>query len=309
MAFFDILSAIETNLQSTVSLKTDRIPTINPSMSMCYSTLDSAPIGSCLRQVYLDKMLYPVSNPMGIYVQMTTEAGKLWESWVIEQFKQIGIYVNHSVKVYDPVRFISGEIDILHRNPDDNTLEVTEVKQYNGSNFGAAGSILGTKKEQGKPKDQNLLQVFTYLLMVRDQISNINLLYIDRSCGSYYNNKQYVISLHRHNDCLYPKVSYKDINGAVAHYIDYRINDKAILEKENMLKEFLKGEVIPPKDYTLVYTDAQVEAKVLRGEVSKTKYSKWKDDKVANKIGDWNCTYCKYGPDKNGFTTCGALGD
>jgi Holliday junction resolvase-like predicted endonuclease len=309
MAFFDILSVIEKNLSSTVTLKTDRIPTINPSMAMCYSAIDSSPLGSCLRQVYMEKMDYPRSNPMGIYVKMTTEAGRLWESWVIEQYKQLGIYINHSVKIYDPERFISGEIDILHKNLDTGELEITEVKQYNGSNFYAAGSLLGTKKDHAKPKDQNLLQVFTYLLMTKDQISSINLLYIDRSCGSFYNNKQFVIKLFEQNDKIYPRIMYKDHENKVTEYIDYRINNKNLKEKEDMLKEFLKGEIIPPRDFNITYSSTEIEAKFLQSIISKTKYNKWKENPKTNPIGDWQCQYCQFGPDKNEFSSCASLGD
>ena len=138
---------------------------LNPSSSMSYSNIDGSPIGACIKQVWLDKKNYPVSNPITTYNEYVFEAGRLWEKWLIDQYKSMGIYVDNSVKLVDNELGISGEIDILHKNPEDNSIEVTECKTYNGSFSYVTSEVLGTDKEPPKPKDSYLLQCVTYLLI------------------------------------------------------------------------------------------------------------------------------------------------
>ncbi len=309
---FNILAALKNNLQRQSPLSTERINTHMPSRAMCYSATDSKPIGACIRSSYMDIKRYPVSNPLGIYMKMTTEAGRIWESWVINQFKEIGIYVDHSVKLFDPTRFVSGELDILHYNPETDSYEVTEVKQYNGSNYSAASSLTGSGKNmRPTPKDPNLLQVFTYLLMLRNtgntSVNFVNLLYIDRSCGSFSNNVQFRVSLIEQLGSIHPLVEYFDNSGEVQSYVDYRITEEAVFEKNSMLDTFVESDMLPPRDYTLKYSDQEIIGMYSRKEISAFKYNKWVADSTINFIGDWQCVYCKYGPNLEGFSTCWSL--
>lgn len=304
---FNIFQALEENLTRKPTIITDRIPTHMPSKAMCNSALDNKPLGNCIRSSYFAVNKFPRSNPMGIYVIMTSEAGKLWEFWLTDQFKQLGIYLQHSVKLYDPANFISGEIDIVHINPLDGSIELTECKQYNGSNYYAASELKGTKASLPKPKDQNLLQTFDYLLMCRNTRQDItysNLVYIDRSCGSYNNNIQFRISLTTVNDEVYPKIEYFDFKGDVQTYTDFRITEKNILFKNALLDQYVDTSKIPPKDYTYVYNPILIEDMYLKKEISDSKYKKYKENPSKNIIGDWQCRFCPYGPDLDGNSTC-----
>ena len=71
-----------------------------------------------------------------------------------------------------------------------------------------------------------------------------------------------------------------------------------------MLDAFVENEILPPRDYKLKYTDSAIEAMYLAKEISTFKYNKWKADTSLNAFGDWQCTYCKYGPNLEGFSTC-----
>lgn len=309
----NLLSAIKKNLEAANPIKTNRIFAHTPSSAMCYSALDNTPVGTCIRSAYMGIKQYPPSNPMGIYVRMTTEAGKLWESWLINQYKEMGIYISHSAKLYDETNNMSGEIDIVHMNPLTDEIEITECKQYNGSNFYAQMSLVGSKTQRPTPKDSHLLQCFDYLIMCRNTGHNIkynNLLYIDRSCGSYQNNFQFRISLFTNvNNQVNPLVEYFDSEGNVQSYIDTRITEKAVLEKNSMLETFLENDLLPPRDYELSYTKDKIDLLFKMKHISAAKYNKWKEDPVKNKIGDWNCTYCPYGPDLKGFSTCWSMNE
>lgn len=304
---FNLFGAIEDNLSRKPPIKTDRIPTHMPSKSMCYSVLDGSALGSCLRAAYLSVKQYPTSNAMSTYVTMTAEAGKLWETWLTDQYKQLGLYLAHSVKLYDPSNFISGEIDILHLNPLTDETEMTECKQYNGSNYYAAMELKGSRTAAPKPKDQNLLQVFTYLLMCKSTNQNINfvnLVYIDRSCGSFANNVQFRISLSEYQGNVYPKIEYFNSNKDVEYYTDYRITEKAVLAKNTLLDHHVDNESVPPRDFQHQYPQRIIQDMLNKKEISDTRYKKYNENPTKNPIGDWQCKFCPYGPDLNGNSTC-----
>ena len=309
---FDIFGAIEENLTRGSPIKTNRIPTHMPSKAMCNSATDGKPLGTCLRSSYFSVKKYPTSNAMGIYVTMTAEAGKLWESWLTDQYKQLGIYLDHSVKLYDPENFISGEIDIVHYNPLTNDIELTECKQYNGSNYYAALELKGTRDKHPKPKDQNLLQTFDYLLMCRNTKQNVthsNLVYIDRSCGAYNNNVQFRISLTTVNNEVYPKIEYLNNNKEVEYYIDYRITEKAVIAKNALLDHHVDTEKIPKRDFQHTYPPHIIEDMLVKKEITETRYKKYKENPVKNPIGDWQCKFCPYGPNLEGESTCYKIKD
>ena len=311
---FDILSSIKQNLElkSPIINSAPKQFSHAPSRAMCYSSVDNKPIGACIRSVYLQNKQYPQSNALSIYVRMTAEAGKIWETWLINQYKELGIYISHSTKLYDKEHHMSGEFDIVHKNLITGDVEITECKQYNGSNYYAAKSIIGSKDTAPAPKDAHLLQCFDYLLMCKntdnESIETVNLLYLDRSCGSFYNNFQFVIKLNLNNDGTYsPHISYKSFEGFYNHYIDERITDTNIYSKNDMLMTFIDNEIIPPRDYQLKYDEKTIDEKVLNKEISVSKYTKYKQDKDKNFIGDFNCVYCAFGPGLDGFSTCYSL--
>ncbi len=309
---FNILKALKKQIESPVVIKYKRVFAHSPSSAMCYSATNNKPIGSCIRANYLTAKSFPASKEKDAYLQMTAEAGKLWEKWLIDQYKILGIYLDHSVKVYDSLYNISGEIDILHMNPETNEIEITECKQYNGSNYYAQSEICGNSQKTPKPKDDHLLQVFQYLLILKnnkENINYINLIYLDRSCASFYNNMQFRISLYTLADSLtlIPKIEYYDNKGNLAYYLDQRITDKNICEKNNMLDSFIEQDILPPKDYDMSYTNQKIEMLYKTGEISKTKYNKYKEDPVNNTIGDWRCVYCSFGKNKDGYSVCNAL--
>lgn len=306
MSAYNVFENIQKNLEKEKPrLTTDRIPTHAPSSSMCYSAVDGMPIGSCIRSVYLRRLKVPVSNPVGIYVRMASEAGNIWEDWVIKQYKELGIYVDHSFRFLSLEHNTAGELDILHTNPNTNELEITEVKQYNGSNYYAANSLRGNSKTKPQPKDQHLLQCFDYLLATRGKIKRLNLVYLDRSCGGWFNNVQFIIKLEEINNLLYPSISYYIKDGSLESYVDPRINDKNVRDKRDQLDALIELEQLPPKDYHASYSAQEIEIRYAKGEISKAKYTKWRENNEP--IGDWLCSYCPYGKGADGFSVCESL--
>ena len=80
-----------------------------------------------------------------------------------------------------------------------------------------------------------------------------------------------------------------------------------VYEKNKMLESFIEQDIIPPKDYDMEYTSQKVEMLYKTGEISKTKYNKYKENPTNNPIGDWRCNYCSFGKNKDGYSVCTTL--
>ena len=137
---FNIVEALENKINQepllkSIDSKSDKSIYFYPSQAMCYSDIDGSAIGACVRQVWLEKNNEIITNPKSSYNNFIFEAGHLWEGWLTEKYKELGIYLDNSVKIVDNEFYTSCELDILHKNPIDNSIEVTECKQYNGSNI------------------------------------------------------------------------------------------------------------------------------------------------------------------------------
>lgn len=274
---------------------------LSPSESMV-TLPDGAPIGSCIRKVWLSKKKAPVTNPTTAYNEIIFDAGHMWEDWLVEQYKKLGIYIDRSIKFVNNTHNISCEIDILHRNPETGEKEITECKQYNGSNWYASKELLGSSNTTPKPKDDNLLQCVKYAVVMRDYgIKNINLVYLDRSCGNFYNHKQFKVYL-QGDDIYYDTL----MNGSLITLHEDRFKVKDLFEKDYTLITFLEQDVPPPPDYFIQYNSKTLELDYDRGNITKTKYESIKSGKIPiEEEGSWRCKYCPYSKNFNtGESTC-----
>lgn len=304
---YNIIEALHQNISKEKSLisSDDKLYSrfyLNPSSSMSYSSIDGSPIGACIKQVWLDKKNYPITNPITTYNEYIFEAGRLWEKWLIDQYKSMGIYLDNSVKIVDNELGISGEIDILHKNPEDNSIEVTECKTYNGSFSYVTSEVLGTDKEPPKPKDSYLLQCVTYLLILRKyNISKINLIYLDRSVSKIWNHKQFLIYLDGNK--IYYDTYFK--NKLITIEED-RFTIDNILEKNQVLFELLESDYVPDPDYKLMYTLESLKEDHSKGLITTTEFNKvMKGNKDVSEVCSWQCAYCKFGKNpETGESTC-----
>ena len=274
---------------------------LHPSSAMCYS-YDNKPIGACLKQAWLYHKDAAVSNKIDSYGIFVASSGNIWEDWLISHYKNMGIYLANNVKLVNNDLKVSCEIDILHTNPENNTREVTECKTYTGSNYYAAKELLGYKDQNPKPKDSHLLQCVKYLMILDEyDIHVVNLVYIDRSCSSFFNNKQfkiYLIGKEIYYDTFY--------QGALRTIHVNTFNTDSLIEKDDALLKLLDLNYVPDPDYKISYTLQDVEEKFKAGLLSKTAYSKVEKDQVQpSDMSDWQCRYCKYGKNRDtGFSTC-----
>ena len=291
----DVFNIINEHLMSPPALKADRLPTFYPSAASCVSGTDGAPIGACLRSQYYRCAGYSKTNPTGLFPQYIFAAGNWWEDWVIEQLKQTGHWVGNSIKFQDLERYISGEVDIVIKDPDTGENIIVEMKTYGSSNYQAKKEICGGRDNKPKPKDQNVLQSFLYLGYFADQgINKVLLAYLDRACGSPENNKQFMIEKHVEGDKTYCKISTTERDGTPYSYIDRRITLEGIYARYASLMEHLKESRMPAPDYTHVFSAAEVRQRHSDGLIAKTRMANWERNAEKYPIGDWQCSYCDY---------------
>ena len=289
--FFDIFGEIKNNLEKKPKLKRPSLLTINPSSQVCYS--NGKQMGSCLRQVWLDKTAHEKTNEISLKARMAAFSGNWWEDWFINQLKELHIYEDSQFIASDPSKLMKGLVDVSFTNPKTNKLELIEVKTYDGSNYYGSQSILGTKSIAPKPRMSHLLQSFRYLMIYADEVEAINLCYIDRACGDWYKYKQFRITLVDVNGKQCPYIEY-NWNGVYHSVVDPDVSDVGINEAEDKLLEHLSNNTIPMKEFTEVYTDTQVNDKYLDGDIAKYLYDRWSKDPENNPIGDFQCKYCAF---------------
>ena len=90
--------------------------------------------GTCMRAAYFryTGIFSEHRKPHDAYTMWIFALGKAVEEILVEQYKQMGIWVDNNVKFYDPERNISGEVDIFLEDPETKKLIVTECKSFFG---------------------------------------------------------------------------------------------------------------------------------------------------------------------------------
>ena len=314
-----LFETINNGLMAEAPLETQRLPTFYPSAASCINEENGQVIGTCLRAQWFRCKGYEESNPPGLYSQFIFAAGIMWEKWLTEQFKAAGLFLGSSLKHQDLKAYVSGEIDILIRDPDmPGKKIIIEAKTYGAGNYSAKRELVGMRAWQGKPaiqahpKDQNLLQAFLYLIWFKDQnVSKTIIPYLDRSCSGPDGNAEFHITYEVHNNRHYPVIqAYKYVASGDTYvpvdngrYVDRRVSFEGIMERYADLLASLKSDLPPPAEYKHVFTDEEVIQRFNDGDIAKTKYEKWQSDPAKNKIGDWQCSYC------NHSDTCKAFKD
>lgn len=291
----DIWGAIDSHLMSSPPLKTERLPTLYPSQASCRSAVDGQPIGACIRANWYRIQGYEESNPSDVWSQYVFAGGNLWEGFVTEKLKQMGLWRANNLKFQDLSRFISGEVDILIFDPTINRNIILEMKTFYGYN--AEKQLMGTRDVAPAPKSQNLLQAFYYLIQFASQgIEDVALLYFARDS---HKRIQFNIRLHLEDGVYYPQVSVP-WRGGMHTYIDRRITNVGILDRYSELLSFVEKDEMPPPDFDHIYTDEVIEA-IYSGDldaeksISKTDYENWKKNPRKNQIGYFMCRkYCNH---------------
>jgi hypothetical protein len=239
--------------------------------------------GKCLRAAYFRLSGDFQGADHNARTQYIFGQGNSVEKSLIQIWKEMGVWIDNSVKFYDYENNISGELDAILAQPPDGKLYGVEVKSFYG--YHSEKEILGNKYQKGFPKMGQLLQTLVYLNHFRNKgLEFFRMVYFDRGgCQR----RTFKIELHEEGENLYPKVEGEVIRS-------FTVND--ILARYSELAHHLEMGTIPPADFELQYSDAKIHDYARKGKVAKTKYEKFKSGKLKlhEKIGDWECSYCQY---------------
>lgn len=286
---------------SPLPVRSKRLPTFYPSAASCRDINDPTVIhGACLRSQWYRCAGFSESNPSTAYNQYIFAAGNMWEDWLTEKCKEIGIWVANSVKFSIEDYYISGEIDILVRDEDGSPV-IIENKTYNASNYNAKAEICGLGGRRPTPKYSNAMQAALYLSYFSKEenggINKVWLTYMDRSCTGPESQQLFVITLNKVDGLTYIHVDTNDAKGTSYSYDLPGVTMEGVFSRYKELMESLQNslENPPPPDFMHIYPEEVVEQKFRDGEIAKTNYEKWKSNPDKYPLGYFMCrSYCGY---------------
>jgi len=237
-------------------------------------------IGGCHRAAWLRMTGVAKTNPSDAFGLRVMGVGIQVENWLQSEWKGMGILVASNKKFYWAEHNISGELDAVLTEPDTGIMYGVEVKSFYG--YYAGKQILGNKSQKGEPKETQLLQTLVYAYYFKDRLPYFRMFYMERGDGQV---KEFIISVKEVGGVWYPV-----IDGQLQSL--YSMDD--VIERYQMLNEYVNNENLPPRDYDKIWTNARVEMEREHDNIGKTRYAKWQKDKKKYPIGDWNCQYCNY---------------
>jgi len=276
-------------------------------------------VGECMRKTWYDWMGF------GKYVSSTAipspRMSRLWQvgdllgDMFVKEFKEAGLWIGDEVPFYIPELKVSGRVDLLIKDPykapkppgrpsPDQTIGI-EFKTVGGW-MGVKGPIISTKDTPLGPKPENVLQCLVYLsYFSKWGINKWILLYIDRAMGqSEANPKHYNCHTISIDDNDHPVISNDEGTVTWDH-----ITVSDVLRRYQVLDKYIQDKTIPPRDYAIQYTNAQIITKYQNGSLNKTDTSSVEaylkrngkkaedvtdDDVCVLTKGDWRCQYCDY---------------
>ena len=238
--------------------------------------------GACMRQVWYRVTGKGEASKPDPYSEWIFALGKAVEIILVEQWKQMGIWVDNNIKFYDKEHNISGEIDVLLRDPGTSELLLAEVKSFYG--YMATKDLCGNTKVVGHPKTSQLLQTLIYIdLGQKLGILNYGkMVYYARDSAS---RTEFDVTIVDDGINRRPCV-----NGE----IDYRFTMEDIYKRYITLAEHTYANTEPPRDYQIAWSPDKIKIMNSIGEVSKTAMADYTKNPSKNPIGDWQCRYCKF---------------
>ena len=306
---FNLVELTDQFLERDRSITEERLPHFYPSEARCIDEDTGNVLGSCLRNSFYRVSGVPETNPNSARTYYIFMLGNLVEKFLIDRWKEMGIWEQDDVAFYDREYNVSGKIDcfiratyvkrdgIYRMRPRNQSPVVgVEVKSFYG--YHATREILGNQSVTGRPKVDQLLQAFYYAERYRHRgVPGFKMAYLARD------------SVKRREFNVVPVVTslggeVQRVRPAVDGTIYTNISIEAIRESYRLLDQALRTGTLPARDFTRVYSKDVVEAKRAAEEVSKSAYESWvRAKKPSNPnvarthkdaLGDWRCSYCRY---------------
>lgn len=239
--------------------------------------------GACHRNIFYRMKQEEVTNPTTLYNEWVWELGKTIEQRHIDRTKIAGLYKGSNVKFWLPELEMSGEIDLIVRMPD-NPKEMIFCELKTSYGYNAEKEFIGNSKHKPYPKLEHIMQLSCYLYAFRDNddVKGGKILYFLRD-----NTKRRQFDIH-----LIPE------NGDYIIYVDgerceyFTFND--IKKRFEEYHRLFKSNTLPDRDYSLIYSEDELEVAYKIGEVTEKAYKELKEKPKMERPGDWRCRFCNY---------------
>ena len=283
----NLISLTDRFLSRNQSITEERLPHFYPSECRTICEETGSVLGNCLRSSFYRLTGIPRSNPPSARFHYIFMLGNLVEQFLVDRWKEMGIWVASNVPFYNFEENVSGKIDCFIRNFYEKTMIIgVEVKSFYG--YYATREIMGSRSEAGRPKIDQLLQTFYYAERYSHLgVPGFKMAYLARDSVKRreFNVVPIVTSLGGEVQRTRPAV-----DGTIYH----NISIEGIRHCYRLLNQAVENDTLPTRDYTRVFDEATVRAKKTRGEISDSKFKAWERNSTANPIGDWQCSYCWY---------------
>lgn len=290
--YFNLVDALNKHLTRDRFVKGHRSTNFYPTEASAeYRDLSQASertviVGKCIRAAFYrcSGMFEDAKVETTPRREIIFSMGKLLEMGVVEYFKQMGLWIDNNIKIFDTDRKISGEIDVFIRDPRTNSIIGVEIKTYYG--YSAEKQIEGNYHNKGAPKIEHVLQAALYLDHVQNSLKlpvrQFKILYINRGTGHM---SEFNLTLEVREGQVYVAIN-DEIMG------DFPM--ASVYQRYSLLAQYLASKEIPPPDYMLHYPPNLIEEKRMKGDISDSAYKNYKRNPNKYPIGDWQCGYCDF---------------
>jgi hypothetical protein len=311
----DLLGIIKNEMTRERKPAARRLPTFYPSEASA-ETPSGETLGGCWRKTWYRTNYVPASNQSDFYIKMIHSFGNHVEDIVAEQMKRAGIFESNSVKFYDPLYNLSGEIDIAGRyRKDDGSIGYYGVEVKSVYGMGGTQTITGRSRAwrgqpafRPKPKESNLMQTMIYIDQFSPEknaevsLEGFKLIYFPRD--KPIDGRSYNISLITKADLKGTLIEFADelvdneryaLVETDGHpdYVETRFSIDQIYRRFKTLKETLAGGEVPDRTFDKYYSAETVEEMHSSGRMSDSAYATFKAGKKTP--GHFLCqSYCDY---------------
>lgn len=274
-------------------------------------------LGGCMRKTWYRLLGAEQTEPTTVKTKYIFAFGDMIEDFIVDLIKRSGLYNNRSVKFWSASTKTSGEIDVVvdvGLQETEGKYMFVEIKSTYGAKVEKSGYLSGPNRSlfkhsvgagrnkqwiDGQPKESALLQIVTYLLEHKDDENLIGgkILYLlrDNFLRTEFNVVlEYDENVGKHKILL----NSRPVESFYAEDITARFDDlykKIVVDYNEIQNGKTIDELEPPEqDFSLEYSEEEVEEKFADGDITKTAYDNFKKNPKANPVGDWQCSYCSY---------------
>lgn len=317
---------------------------IHPSGASVVASINGAPtvIGGCNRKQYL-QLKYEGASDTGYISEDIgpAEVGNLLQDYVEHQlFNKAGLFLQNELKVYLPQWNVSGRIDTILRKEDwwipvdggwvpisqvdatvkpvgapANTATYYGVEIKSKSGYQSESKFIRAKKNAQptdfRPQDEHILQAMVYLYACRTlpslqkyKINKWFIFYVLREDGKYNYFEVELTDFDSQHGFGYPVLySYLAPKG----FIYKRLSMGSIIARWEELNFCVRHNILPDRDYSLVYSPSRLNAMLAAGDDGLSKENReligaGKHGQVmtsrgtANErpLGDFECYTCQF---------------